>query len=251
MQSENYKREYTREFVARWDNLIGWEGRASSEDGFFEALLERHNCRKVADIASGTGFHAIKLAHAGFEVTATDGSANMVRKTEENAQEMGVELADTRVVDWRELHEAFAPNSFDALVCLGNAFTHLFEEDARREALDSMLKVLKPGGLAVIDHRNYDKILDQGYSSKHKYYYVGNGVDARPVKINDRMVKFEYSYEDGGKFHLTLFPLRQHYMTGLLESAGFTNVKRHGDFSTNYDPDDVDFLQQVAFKPRH
>lgn len=251
MRSDIYKREYTREFVSRWDSLIGWDGRAAGEDGFFERLLERHNCRQVADIASGTGFHAIKLAHEGFQVTATDGSANMVRKTEENADEMGVELADSRVVDWRELDQVFGANKFDAIVCLGNAFTHLFDEDGRRKSLDAMLTVLKPGGLAVIDHRNYDKILDHGYSSKHQYYYKGDGVDARPVEISEEKVRFEYSYPDGNKFHLTMFPLRQHYMTKLLEDAGFSNIKRYGDFTPSFDPDDVDFVQQVAFKPRN
>lgn len=251
MQNEIYKREYTKEFVSRWDALIGWDGRSEAENGFFENLLNRHNCKKVADIATGTGFHAIKLANAGFEMTATDGSANMVRKTEENAASMDVALADSRVAEWGELDQVFAPNSFDALLCLGNAFTHLFEEEARRKSLDSMLKVLKPGGLVVIDHRNYDKILDQGYSSKHQFYYCGEGVDAKPVKIQNDMVRFEYSYDDGNKFHLTMFPLRQHYMSKLLEEAGFSNIKRHGDFSANFDADEVDFIQQVAFKPRN
>jgi SAM-dependent methyltransferase len=251
MSNETYKREYTRDFVARWDKLIGWEGRAAGENGFFERLLEREGCRRVADIASGTGFHAIQLANAGFDVVASDGARTMVEKTQENADRLDVELQDARVVDWRELDHRFQPNSFDALLCLGNAFTHLFEEEARRKSLDAMLRVLKPGGLAIIDHRNYDKILDQGYSSKHAYYYVGQGVDARPVEIDDTKVRFEYSYPDGNKFHLTLFPLRQSYVRKLLDEAGFTEIKSYGDFADKFDPDDVDFLQVVARKPRH
>lgn len=251
MQNDTYKREYTREFVSRWDRLIGWDSRAEGENGFFERLLRRHDCRQVADIASGTGFHAIRLAHAGFETTASDGSEAMIRQTERNAEDMGVALADSRVVDWRELHEAFGPNRFDALVCLGNAFTHLFEEDARRRALDSMRTVLRPGGLLILDHRNYDKILDRGYSSKHRYYYVGNGVDAKPAIIRDDLVKFEYSYPDGNTFHLSMFPLRRHYVRTLFDEAGFTGITTYGDFDSGFEPDEVDFFQQVAIKPRH
>src|SRR3546814_7394851 len=59
MSNDTYKREYTREFVSRWDRLIGWNSRAEGENGFFERLLRRHDCREVADIAAGTGFHAI------------------------------------------------------------------------------------------------------------------------------------------------------------------------------------------------
>src|SRR3546814_18357072 len=73
MSNDTYKREYTREFVSRWDRLIGWNSRAEGENGFFERLLRRHDCREVADIAAGTGFHAIRLADAGFAVTASDG----------------------------------------------------------------------------------------------------------------------------------------------------------------------------------
>ena len=72
MQNDTYKREYTREFVSRWDSLIGWDSRAEGENGFFERILRHHNCKQVADIAAGTGFHAIRLAHAGFEATASD-----------------------------------------------------------------------------------------------------------------------------------------------------------------------------------
>lgn len=251
MQNDHYKREYTREFVSRWDRLIGWDSRAEAENGFFERLLRNNNCRTVADIASGTGFHAIRLAHAGFDVTASDGAETMIKQTVRNAAGMDVELADTRVVDWRELHQAFGSNKFDALVCLGNAFTHLFEEEARRTALESMRTVLRPGGLLILDHRNYDKILDRGYSSKHRYYYVGNGVDARPAVIRNDLVKFEYAYEDGNKFHLSMFPLRRHYVRNLLDQSGFTNLTTYGDFDESFEPDEVDFFQQVAVKPRH
>lgn len=251
MQNDSYKQEYTREFVSRWDRLIGWDSRAAGEDGFFERLLREHGCREVADVASGTGFHAIRLAHAGFAVTASDGAATMIRQTERNAGDMGVTLAATRVADWRELDAAFGANRFDALVCLGNAFTHLFEEDARRRALDAMRTVLRPGGLLILDHRNYDKILDRGYSSKRRFYYVGNGVDARPAVVRDDLVKFEYAYADGSTFHLSMFPLRRHYMRSLLDATGFTGLATYGDFEPGFEPDEVDFFQQVARKPRH
>src|SRR3546814_15155362 len=74
--NERYHAEYSRDFVKRWDDLIGWEGRTAGEADFFPRLLAAHGVRHVADIATGTGFHAVMLAGAGFEVTATAGSAN-------------------------------------------------------------------------------------------------------------------------------------------------------------------------------
>lgn len=248
MHNEMYKREYTKEFVSRWDDLIGWDGRRAGENGFFERLLHDHNCVRVADVATGTGYHAVTLAEKGFEVVATDGSPNMIDQANRNAERCGVDLADSAVVDWRALDKHFGAGAFDGMLCLGNAFTHLFEHEARLAALRSMQQALRPGGVLVLDHRNYDRILDRGYSSKHRHYYTGNGVDARPVEVSPKHIRFEYTYPDSRKYHLTLFPLRREYTTALLREAGFARVDCYGDFEASFDPDEVDFIQQVAVK---
>ena len=248
MHNELYKREYTKEFVARWDDLIGWDGRRAGERGFFERLLAHRRVRRIADIAAGTGYHAITLADRGFEVVAADGSENMIEQTRRNAERFGVDLADLVVVDWRELDRRFGEGAFDAMLCLGNAFTHLFQHEARLQALRAMHRTLRPGGLLVLDHRNYDRILDQGYSSKHQHYYTGDGVEVRPVEVNPKQVRFEYLYPDQRKYYLTLFPLRREYTSALLREAGFAEVTCYGDFEDSFDPDEVDFIQQVARK---
>ena len=250
LANDAYVDEYTTEFVENWDDLIGWDGREDSEARFFHRILDAYGFEHVADIATGTGFHAVKLAQAGFKVTATDGAPTMVEKTIANAQAHGVALYDVRVADWLDLHKSFGDNAFDAVVCLGNAFTHLQEHEARRDALASIYAVLRPGGIVMLDHRNYDSILDQGYNSKHKYYYTGENVDVRPVRISRTMVKFEYAFPSGEKHHLQLYPLKQNYVTHLLEDAGFMDVTRYGDFERPYDHYDPDFIQQVAFKPK-
>jgi sarcosine/dimethylglycine N-methyltransferase len=250
LANDTYRSEYTSDFVDNWDDLVGWDGREDSESRFFHRILDAYGLEHVADIATGTGFHAVKLAEAGFKVTATDGAATMVEKTIANAHAHGVALHHVCVADWLELHEIFGDNAFDAVVCLGNAFTHLQEHEARRDALAAIYAVLKPGGIVMLDHRNYDSILDQGYSSKHKYYYTGENVDVRPVRISRTTVKFEYSFPSGEKHHLQLYPLKQNYVTHLLEDAGFVDITRFGDFERPYDHYDPDFIQQVGFKPK-
>ena len=66
---------------------------------------------------------------------------------------------------------------FDALICMGNSFAHLpdFEGNQREHemAINNFYKLLKPGGILMIDHRNYDYILDHGQApSKNIYYNV-------------------------------------------------------------------------------
>lgn len=243
--------QYTKDFVDYWDDLVGWDKREAAEGGFYQRLLTSSGVRTVADVACGTGFHSITLAKSGFEVTAADGSANMVRKTQENARKMGIELKETKTADWVKLSKDLGKEAFDAILCLGNSFTHLFEHEARRDALEEFYKAVKPGGLVAIDHRNYDSMLEHGYTSKHNYYYSGKGVDAYPAELNRYLARFEYVFPDGAKFQLKMYPLRQDYVSHLLEDSGFINVDRYGDFERPYDRHEVDFIQQVAYKPRN
>ncbi len=250
LNTGNQYGQYTRDFVDYWDDLVGWEGRAASEGGFYERLLKTAGCREVADVASGTGFNAINLAQSGLVVTATDGSENMLAKTRENAKQMGVSFGHTQVADWVKYDKQVGKEQFDALICLGNSFTHLFEHEARRDAMEAFFNALRPGGMVIIDHRNYDSMLDNGYSSKHQHYYTGKGVDAYPAELNRYLARFEYKFPDGAVFQLNMYPLRQDYLSHLLEDAGFINVDRYGDFTKPYNRDEVDFIQQVAYKPK-
>ncbi|HAA94261.1 MAG TPA: SAM-dependent methyltransferase [Dehalococcoidia bacterium] len=241
-------KEYTSEFVGRWDELIDWEKRGESEGGFFERILQEHGAKTVLDIASGTGYHTVTLNMNGFDCTGSDGSANMVSKARENAERFG--LTDVRLeeAEWTSLSSTFTNEKFDAIVCLGNAFTHLFDDTERRIAMKQIYGLLNEGGVVIIDHRNYDAILDNGFTSKHQSYYLGDTVDIRPESVSEDGVRFRYSYSDGSVHHLTLCPIRQDYVTSLLSGTGFQEVKRYGDFEADYDTYDPDFIVQVAKK---
>lgn len=249
LNSSRYRKEYTKDFVEHWDDLIDWKGRAQGEKGFFQDLLRNAGVKSVADIASGTGFHAVNFAKSGFEVVASDGSRNMLEKTRENARRHNAPLCDIVQSDWRDLPKNLGEDTFDAVLCLGNAFTHLFEHEARVETLGAIFSIIKPGGMAVIDHRNYDHMLENGYSSKHRFYYTGKNVEAYPEKLDETVALFRYEFSNGNTFHLNLFPLAADYLTEMLEDTGFVDIKRYGDFEIPYDVEDVDFIQQVGQKP--
>lgn len=243
-----YKEQYSAEFVGRWDELIDWQRRAAAENNFFQDILRAHGAETVLDIACGTGFHAVTLRSDGFDVTAADGAPNMVLRARENAERFGIE--DLRIVEaeWTRLRESFPDERFDSIICLGNAFTHLFDETDRLRSLNEMYRLLNDGGIAIIDQRNYDAILDNGFSSKHQSYYLGDTVDVRPEEMTDDLLRMRYEYSDGEVHFLTICPIRQEYVTGLLFKTGFRNVKRYGDFEADYDLYDPDFVIHVATK---
>jgi SAM-dependent methyltransferase len=243
-----YQDEYTHDFVNRWDELINWKARWESEQGFFQEILRNYDAARVLDAACGTGFHTVMLARDGFNVTGADGSAEMVRKAQENAQRAGVKELPVVEAEWTKMSQSFPDQKFDAIVILGNAFTHLFDENDRKKALGEFYKLLSDDGVVIIDHRNYDKILDKDFESKHQVYYLGENVNAYPEEITEEFVRMKYQYDDGSSYHLTMCPIRQNYVTELLRDAGFQNIRRYGDFNAEYSFYDPDFIIQIGTK---
>jgi len=147
-KTDHYQREYVQTFVEKWDELIDWDARAESEGQFFIDILKARGKHRVLDAATGTGFHSVQLLKAGFDVTSADGNAEMLTKAFENARERNLVL-HTAHADWRWLNKD-VHGKFDAIICLGNSFTHLFEERDRRRALAEFYAALKYDGILII-----------------------------------------------------------------------------------------------------
>jgi glycine/sarcosine/dimethylglycine N-methyltransferase len=242
----HYRAEYVKSFVEKWDELIDWEARAKSEGEFFIDVLRSRRKDKVLDVACGTGFHSVRLLEAGFDVTSVDGNAAMLAKAFDNAKARNLILKLVQA-DWRWLNRDIQ-GKYDAIVCLGNSFTHLFDESDRRRALAEFYAALKHDGMLIIDQRNYDVILDHGFKSKHKYYYCGDQVSAEPEHVDEGLARFKYQFPDGSEYTLNMFPLRKNYMRRLLKEAGFQRVHTYGDFQDTFQDTEPDYFIHIAEK---
>jgi glycine/sarcosine/dimethylglycine N-methyltransferase len=245
-ESDLYRGEFVTGFVDRWDELIDWDARARSEGPFFIDVLRGHGKHSVLDVATGTGFHSVRLTNAGFDVTSLDGSAAMLARAFENGRKRGL-ILKTVQADWRELNRCIQ-GRYDAIVCLGNSFTHLHDEQDRRKALAEFYAALRHEGILIVDQRNYDEMLDHGFTSKHRYYYCGEQVTAEPEYVDDGLARFKYTFADGCEYTLNMFPLRKNYLRRLLREAGFERVLTYGDFQEVYDEQEPDFFIHVAEK---
>ena len=245
-ETRNYKKEYVKSFVEKWDELIDWKSRAESEGDFFIEKLKEHEAREVLDVATGTGFHSVRLLEAGFGVVSADGSAEMLAMAFNNGKQYG-HILRTVQADWRWLNRD-VHGEYDAIICLGNSFTHLFSERDRRKALAEYYAMLKHDGILIMDQRNYDRILDDGFSSKHTYYYCGEDVVAKPEHVDEGLARFRYEFPDNSEFHLNMFPLRKAYTRRLLHEVGFQRIETYGDFQETYHDDEPDFFVHVAEK---
>lgn len=248
--TDNYQKEYVKSFVEKWDELIDWDRRSATESDFFIRQLKEHDKQRVIDVATGTGFHSVRLIEAGFEVISVDGSAEMLATAFDNATARG-HILRTIQADWRWLNRDVHLLA-DAVICLGNSFTHLFTERDRRKALAEFYATLRHDGILILDQRNYDAILDHGYTkSDRRYYYCGDDVEVAPEHVDDGLARFRYRFPDASEYHLNMFPLRKDYVRRLLHEVGFQKVTTYGDFQETYRESEPDFYIHVAEKYYH
>ncbi|EUA92497.1 methyltransferase domain protein [Mycobacterium ulcerans str. Harvey] len=79
-------------------------------------MLRARDKQNILDVATGTGFHSVRLTEAGFNVTSADGSAAMLAKAFENGRKRGLILRTVQA-DWWELNRDIQ-GKYDAIIFL-------------------------------------------------------------------------------------------------------------------------------------
>lgn len=100
-------------------------------------------------------------------------------------------LAVIEEANWLTLYQDIQHclgDGFDAVICLGNSFAHLMDSstDQRKHkiAIRNFERCLKPGGILLIDHRNFDNILETGKTPAKNIYYNVRNIDDNSLPIN-------------------------------------------------------------------
>lgn len=244
--AHDYARQYSGDFVDRWDDLIDWDRRRQGEGLFFIELLRKMNAKKIIDVSTGSGFHAVSLKMAGFEVYASDGSPDMVARARKNFASHAVEIPSV-VCDWAELTLALW-GQFDAVLCLGSSLCHVFAKGSRIQALRNFNALLRPGGLLIVDQRNFDAIRAGKYSSSGNFYYCGKSASLSFGEIRDDYCEFIFTFADNAVHRVEVYPLRHKELQDEISAADFNYLKRYGDFQEEFNAQDCDFIIHTATK---
>lgn len=223
-------------------------------------ILNEHKCKNVFDVACGTGVDSIMLVESGFNVTSCDASDKMLKYALKLRWERRKEKEfDNWVIEegnWLSLSEACIDkpeDGFDALICMGNSFAHLPDFDGTQEvhftAIKNFHDMLKPGGVLIIDHRNYDHIVKGNKAPmKNIYYKSSSDVSCKTsvlmVDGKYRMVTLDYSMhfggsDDEGEFRLSYYPHLLHRFNEILEEV-FTKEANHKVLADFQELDQVD-----------
>jgi glycine/sarcosine N-methyltransferase len=257
------------DFSQDYDRFVNWDSRLNAEIPFVEARIGELKLPEgkkpaVLDAACGTGMHAIELARRGYTTAGADLSPKMVEMAMENAAKAGTNVI-FKPAGFTQLADAFASGEifpFDALICLGNSLPHLTSENEIRKALTDFYACLRPGGLLILQNRNFDAVM----AKKERWI----GPQSRRDGNKEWLFLRFYDFDADGliTFNIVrlnresdapwiqnistvrLFPLLKEKLDHLLEESGFIDTRYYGIMDeAAFDPAGSENLVAVARKP--
>ena len=256
------------DFSADYDRFVNWGDRLVAEIPFIESNLAeikhtRSGCLSVLDAACGTGMHAIELARRGYRAAGADQSRMMVQKAKINAEEAAGTIS-FKTAGFAKLAKAFTDEKifpFDALMCLGNSLPHLTSHAMIQKALADFAACLKPGGLLILQNRNFDAVMasqerwirpQSRISEKEEWLFL-RFYDFDPDGlITFNIVRLHRKEEENWQQQVStvkLFPLLQEDLLKFLETSGFTSIRTFGRMENiPFDPKTSESLVVTAKK---
>ena len=217
-----------------YDRMTGFEQRFVRERPFIKMLVDRHGIRTAVDAGTGTGFHALLLAQLGVQVTAVDISPTMIAALGDHAATMGLAVT-ALVAPFRDLPDRIREPQ-DAVFSLGNTVAHASSYDELVEFLMAFRRVLKPGGILLLQLLNYKRIL----VTKESVQVVreeGNTRFVRWYDYEDARIRFNITREYAGDtqpattISVLLTPFTDDDLRRGLLTAGFGDVHIYGSIA--------------------
>lgn len=202
---------------------------------------------RILDSGCAAGSLAYALAARGFRATGIDVSQRLIARAVRKAraaegaeastdEARGAGAPDFKLMDMNVAAFNFPQVSFDAVLCLGNTLPHLRGPAEIGHCLSGFRKLLKPGGLLLVQTVDFEKVAELG-------------LGGLPT-IENEAVRFERRYlslEPGTAFDFEtrlwikpapdpisgsarLYALGAAELDGLLERAGFPSRERFPSF---------------------
>ncbi len=274
---------FQRELCRRWEDFVNPGLRMQKLGPFFENVLGEERNGGILDAAAGIGSDGVWLAEHGFNVTLNEIEPVYVELITQRLEQAGISLP-VFSVDWRKLYSEMG-RWFTAVTVLGNSLCLLLTSDQQERAIRSFFDVLLPGGMLLIDERNYEHFTKpdvaaqiaenpvRNFPYRGDVMYCGTRVRGCPKSINERDVVFRY-YQDDRAFHdrmmsvrtldsglrqeldkreigiLHLYPFKQGELGRLLLDCGFEDIMVYRDLDWEnpqpFDPDGDSWFDESA-----
>ncbi len=240
-------------FAEDYDRFVNWSGRLAFEIPFLEVQLGLLNTpaenMHVLDAATGTGMHVLELRRLSYLADGSDLSQGMIERARANAQQANLQ-ARFEIAGFGVLAQAFEDAlPYDSLLCLGNSLPHVLSRGEVKAALEDFAACLRPGGLLLIQNRNFDAVMEK----KERWMEPQSFLEDDKEWI---FLRF-YDFDPSGliQFHIltlrrqageawrqsisstSLYPLLSQEMASLLQESGFSEIQFFGGMNGSaFDP---------------
>jgi len=224
--------------MASYENIAGFYDEIfplkQARLDFIDSFLK--NNLRILDIGCAAGELALALAKKGHQAVGIDLDEKMIELAREKTKRLGLNTGFF-IKDMAKIGEDFSPASFDAALCFGNTLVHLENPGKIKAVLMGIHKVLKSGGILMVQVVNYDRILS-------------GRIKELPLLESENLIfRREYRYDETGHHiqfltHLTikkngeiikssetLYPLTSRELKVALGKAGFSKLQFFGSES--------------------
>jgi SAM-dependent methyltransferase len=197
------------------------------------SLIASTEAESILEFGVGTGTVAAGMSLEGFEVTGVDSSPDMLKEARRKARAHGVSL---RLIE-SDMVEVKLSRRFDLVICLGNTLPLLADLRRARRFLKNCLYHLRPGGRAIFQIVNYDRIL----KDRPTTFAVDCQKDLVRIKqyrYGRQTIDFVVSLIDNSRIPPSMTtvtnrirPWTGRALTAEMKSAGFKRIRAYGDYS--------------------
>ena len=228
--------------LARYYDLMHQHRDYSRESRFVDQLVQKtwSGAKRILDISCGTGEHAMRMAEAGYQVTAIDASPDMLDIAQKKAELKGLSICfkcqDFRDLDFEE--------EFEAAYCLGYTFLYIRTYAEIGAFFDKIHRALSTSGVFILDFLNGWRLIEE--YPKRKFVCRDEETtitqfDEPSLNRERRLRHLEFSYiiqNRRGKVETSsaeedLRIFFEDEVRFLITSHGFRDPRAFGDYSLN------------------
>ena len=204
----------------------------------------------LLDLACGTGSLSVEFSKMGYEVIATDASADMLME----AQNKAYEEEQSIMFLCQKMQETDLYGTVRAIVCSLDSINHLSGVEELRQTFSVLKNFIDDGGIMVFDVNTlykHQKVLANNtfiYDEKNVYCVWQNRLlnDNRTVNINlDFFVKDGDVYQRFNE-NFCEIAFTDDEITSATEENGFKVVKRYRDLSCGAPKEDTERVYYVV-----
>lgn len=197
-----------------------------------EKTLNLNNSSTILDLGCGRGRHALNLARKGYDVTGIDLSEEAIKTAKAKAEKEGLRNICFKVRDMRRP----LPETFDGIVNLFTTFGYFEQDEENTQVLDSIVEMLEPGGIFVLDYMNSTKVKKSFKPNDHGHFrdiefkvdrYIRDGAIIKEIEFSGGPIDGVRTYSE----HVKLYELD--WFRRELDKRNLEIDQLYGDYQGN------------------